>query len=103
MAFVWNKVASAAGGKFEAFVRYNDQNLIIDRGRVVNNTTLPGKVTVVMDPPIGGFSTVEVLGPANAPNTEVNFPNSLVKYVRDLEDNSLSLPGINIGVQYPSA
>jgi hypothetical protein len=85
MAQQTSQIASFADGLVRAEIDWNDANGQITRGRVINNSAFPAHMEALLNPPVNGWSAVELPAPANV-TTGQNFPNNTVKMTLVTED-----------------
>lgn len=104
MAQVTTTVSQFGNGQVNVQLDWNDANGSIIRGRVINTSAYPAKLYVLLNPPINGFSRVDVDAAAGQ-TIENNLPNNTVKFTSVLEDgvSTWKLLGVEIHGQWPSA
>lgn len=96
MPQITNVIASFGGGQVIVEVDYNDANLALTKGRILNNSPYPAFFEAVLDTGDRfGFTCV-----AHTIRT-VNIPNNNYFYSRD-EDGNLSLVGITLHSTWPA-
>lgn len=103
MAQITRELGSFAGGLVIAQVDFNDANGNLLRARIINNSSSPAHFEALLDPPVNGFSTVGMDGPANV-TTVNNLPNNTVRMTEVTEDGETdwSLIGVSLGCRWPA-
>jgi len=103
MAQQTSDIASFANGLVVTQIDWNDANGQITRGRVINNSTFPAHMEVLLNPPVNGFSVVGVDCPANQ-TVVSNLPNNTVKMTEVTEDGvtEWKLLGIELHARWPA-
>jgi len=104
MAQVTENIGSFADGLVVAQIDWNDANGSIIRGRIINNSPSPALMRVELNPPVNGFSSVELPALANV-TTVQTLPNNTVKKTQVVEDGVTvwKLLGVSLFCQWPSA
>src|SRR5687768_2519690 len=103
MAVVTENIGSFANGLVTAQIDWNDANGSIIRGRVINNSTSAALMRVELDPPVNGWSSVELPAPANV-TTVQTLPNNTVKKTKVTEDGveEWKLLGVSLFCRWPA-
>jgi len=105
MAQRTNVIGGFANGLVRAEIDWNDANGQMIRYKVVNASDYPANMYALLDPPIDGYSRVDLLCPAHQ-EVEKNLPTNKVKYTKviDPDDGSVSwsLIGISIFCRWPA-
>jgi hypothetical protein len=103
MAQITEDIGSFANGLVTAQIDWNNANGAILRGRVINNSASPALMRVELNPPVNGWSSVELPAPANA-TTVQTLPNNTVKKTEVTEDGitEWKLLGVSLFCRWPA-
>ena len=103
MAIITREIGNFAGGLVIAQIDFNDANGNITRARIINNSSSLAHFDAVLDPPVNGWSTIGMDGPANQ-TTVNNLPNNTVKMTEVTENGETdwSLIGVSLFCRWPA-
>ena len=105
MATVTQEIGSFAGGLVIAQIDFNNANGNITKARIINNSDSPAHFDAILDPPINGFSSVGMDGPAHQ-TTVNNLPANTVAMVKGTDPDSgavnFTLVGVSLFCRWPA-
>ena len=105
MAVRTQEIGSFAGGLVIAQIDFNDANGNITKARIINNSTSAAHFDALLNPPVNGFSSVGMDGPANA-TTVNNLPSNTVSMVKGTDPDTgavnFTLVGVSLFCRWPA-